>query len=258
MQIRRTFSTEFVAKYSFLALSTALLGAPFALAQTFVSPTASLPDAPVASSAEYPAGGAHDAKPAEPTPPVADSFDKYILPGQQAPALHARDKFILGVRDAVSPLSAIGWLASAGYEQGVNGSPNYGQTGTGFAQRLGASAARASSEGIFGDSILAPLLHEDPRYYQLGRGHSFVRRLVYSGTRGLITRTDGGHTTVNLANLGGNLGGAALTNLYYPSLNTSFSETAKTFGGSVGGSALGFVVSEFLSDTLQFLHLKDQ
>ena len=258
MQIRRTFSMQFVAKSSLLALSLALFGARCASAQTFVPVTASLPDAPDAPSAEYPAGGAHDAGSATPSPAIADTYDKYILPGQQAPPLHARDKFILGVRDAVSPLSAIGWVASAGYEQAANGSPNYGQTGTGFAQRLGASAARAGSEGIFGDSILAPLLHEDPRYYQLGRGHSFVRRLVYSGTRGLITRTDGGRATVNLANLGGNLGGAALTNLYYPSQNTSFSETAKTFGSSVGGSALGFVVSEFLSDTLQFLHLKDQ
>ena len=80
---------------------------------------------------------------------------------------------------------------------------------------------------------------------------------MYAGTRGLVTRTDGGHTTLNLSNIGGNLAGSAMTNLYYPQLNRGLSQTMQTFGGSVGGSALGFVVSEFLSDTLEALHLKD-
>ena len=189
-------------------------------------------------------------------PKVASRYDKYILPEQTALPITARDKFILGARDAFSPLAITGWVASAAYEQVLNGSPNYGQNGKGFAQRLGAGAVRDVTEGMFCDSILAPILHEDPRYYKLGHGHSFVHRLVYSGSRGLITRTDSGRTTINFANIGGNLGGAMLTNTYYPELNQGFSETAKTFGSSVGGSALGFVVSEFLSDTFVFLHLK--
>ena len=188
---------------------------------------------------------------------VASRYDKYLAAGETAPKLTASDKFVLGLKDAISPLSAIGWVASAGYAQAVDGSPNYGQTGKGFAQRLGAGAARDFSEGVIGDSILAPIFHEDPRYYKLGRGHSFVHRVVYAGTRGLVTRTDGGHATLNLSNIGGNLAGSAMTNLYYPQLNRGLSQTMQTFGGSVGGSALGFVVSEFLSDTLEALHLKD-
>ena len=72
-------------------------------------------------------------------------------------------------------------MISAGYEQIVNGSPNYGQTGKGFAQRLGAASARASSENIFSDSVIAPILHQDPRYYRMGPGHPFFHAAVLCG-----------------------------------------------------------------------------
>ena len=219
-----------------------------------------LPEAPEAGVSTAGGYGGQAAIAKSTGPPVAGRYTKYIQPGQTAPKLSVSDKFILGAKDAFGPLSAVGWVTSAGYEQAVDGSPNYGQLGdtqrgNSFAQRLGAAAARASSEGLFGDSILAPILHEDPRYYKMGSGHNFVKRLVYSGSRALITRTDGGHLTPNFAQLGGNLAGAALTQAYYPPINRGFTQVAETFGGSVGGSALGFVVSEFLADTLHGLHI---
>ena len=195
---------------------------------------------------------------------IVGPYDKYINPGEIAPRINAYQKFVLGVRDAISPLSAAGWLVTAGYEQLTDGSPNYGEgpgapnisTGQQFGQRLGAAAARSASEGIFGDSILSPILHEDPRYYRMGAGHNVIKRATYSATRAIFVRTDGGRQTINFGNLGGNLGGSALTQLYYPSINRNFDEVAKTFGGSVGGSALGFLASEFFPDILQGLHLQ--
>jgi hypothetical protein len=187
---------------------------------------------------------------------IARPTDKYIKPYQQVPRLTVGDKVKLGLKDSVSPLSAIGWLAAAGYSHGINGSPNYGTNGSAFAQRFGAAAARAGSEGIFSDSIMASVLHEDPRYYKMGSGHSFLKRTLYSITRPLITRTDGGHTTVNLAYLSGNLAGSFLTQAYYPPVNRGVSEVMQTYGGSIGGGALGFFVSEFLDNALQAVHLQ--
>ena len=76
----------------------------------------------------------------------------------------------------------------------MNSSPNYGDRCWAFGQRLGAAAARGVSEGVFSNSLFAPLFHEDPRYYIMGPGHSFFKRLVYAGTRSIITRTDSGKT----------------------------------------------------------------
>jgi hypothetical protein len=146
------------------------------------------------------------------------------------------------------PFEALGWFASAGYSHESNSSPNYGTDRGAFGQRLGAAAIRGSSENIFGDSMMSNIFHEDPRYYQMGPAHNFFVRLIYSGTRPLFTRMDSGRATPNFAQLTGTMGGAMLTNLYYPQANRKMGQTMETFGGSIGGNALSDVVSEFYSD----------
>jgi hypothetical protein len=238
-----------------------------ALAQTTAKPAGNssvasltLPDAPgfayagsSASRSSDPADAVTNA--AKPGQPQASHTQKYIEPGQSAPSLSAGDKVLLGLKDAVSPFSALGWLTTAGYEQLVNGSPNYGTDRGAFGQRLGAAAIRDATEGVFGDSVMSPILREDPRYYRMGPSHNFFVRLVYSGTRPILTRTDGGRTSPNLALLAGTLAGSALANTYYPQLNRGATQTMETFGGSLGGSAVGFVVSEFTADLLHAVHL---
>jgi len=238
-------------------LALALLTAPPAQSQ---SDAAALPDAP---------------NPAAPTPaaanPAVDStkgtlintaspYDKYIDPGQPAPPLDFHDKFLLGVKDATSVISVGAWVVNAWYGQATNGKPHYGTNRQAFAQRFGAAAARDASEDIFAESILAPLLHEDPRYYILGPGpgsaHSLVHRFTYAITRALITRGDDGGRTINLSQIGGNLAGAALTQAYYPASDRGALTTLDIFAESEAGSALGFVVSEFFSSMYERVHLK--
>ena len=207
------------------------------------------------SAASRSAGAAFFDDTQKPKPAVAPSVhDKYISPGQIAPKLTAGNKAFLGVKDAISPFSAVGWILSAGYEQASNGSPNYGTNSTAFAQRFGASVARDVSEGILSDSVMSPLFHEDPRYYVMGPSHNFFARAIYAATRPVMTRTDGGRQTINLGFLAGNLEGSALTNLYYPQVNRNAADTLRTFGGSLGGGALGFLASEFYDSVVSFLH----
>jgi hypothetical protein len=229
--------------------------APLLLAAVAVPSSSGLPDAPEAVPTSHVVASSLASDTLHPAGKMAGRYTKYIEPGESVPRLTARDKVVLGLKDAVSLFSITAWVSSAAWEQVLDNSPNYGQTGEGFAKRVGASALRDFTEGTFGDSVLAPLLHEDPRYYRMGKGHNFVKRVVYAGTRGLITRTDGGHTTPNFANTGGNFAGALLTGAYYPARNTTFSETMQTFGSSVGGSAFGFAVTEFLPDVFHALHL---
>jgi hypothetical protein len=194
--------------------------------------------------------------PSGPRPKAAAHLKFVVNPGEVAPPMTVREKVLGGMTNSVSLYSATGWLAAAGWEQLWNNSPNYGTDSGAFGQRLGAAALRGVSEGVFSSSLFAPLFHEDPRYYVMGKGHPFLKRAVYAGTRAIITRTDSGHTTPNFSLLAGNAAGSALTIPYYPAKNTTFSEVAQTFGGSIGGSALGFVVDEFIVDVLIDLHIK--
>jgi hypothetical protein len=193
-----------------------------------------------------------------PTKPAkhAPHLQMTISPGEIADPMSVHDKVIGGIKDSASLFSMTGWFASAGWEQVTNGTPNYGTDSGAFGARLGAAAARGFSEGVFSESLFAPLFHEDPRYYIMGPGHNFFKRLIYAGTRSIITRTDSGRTTANFSLIAGNLAGSALTIPYYPQINTTFPQVMETFGGSLGGSALGYVVDEFIVDALIDLHIK--
>lgn len=218
-----------------------------------------LPDAPgYSSSAALPDAGTDSTTVSTGVPRTrhASRLDKFIEPTEIAPPLTAGDKVLLGLRASVTPFTMIGWFGSAAYGQGTDGPPNYGQNFRGFAQRLGATAARSATEDVFTDSVLAPALHEDPRYYEMGHGHNPAARALYAVSRVFITQTDSGRSTLNLAQLGGNAAGAALTQTYYPPINRGFEQTAKTFGTSLGGSALGFLFSEFLGPTARRIELK--
>jgi hypothetical protein len=265
--------TLFAALILFVSAGTVVSAQTETASATQTNPTdamLSLPDAPdftTSSSAADEASatdaitnpsdtGAAAAAAAKRRLRYATRRDITIQPGEIAPTLAPHDKVVLGLEESFTLFSVIGWTTSAGYSQLVNGSPNYGTDSGAFGMRLGATALRNISENILGDAVFAPLFHEDPRYYKMGDGHNVFKRGIYAATRAIITRTDDGHERVNYSLLAGNAAGAALTNAYYPRLNQGATQTAKAFGTSVGGSAIGFVVTEFLDDALKFAHLQ--
>lgn len=236
-----------------------------AVIQTAMLALPDAPDAALINAVDAPAGFSTSAGPsfdrapgqeASVKRPMASPFDGVILSSEQAPQLTVKDKFLMGARSTVTPFSMAGWLLSSGYSHLTNGPPNYGTDKGAYGQRLGAATILSSSEDFFSTAVMASVFHEDPRYYQMGRSHGIGQRIVYAATRVLITKTDSGKATVNLALLTGNLAGAALTNTYYPPRNHGVGQTMLIFGGSLGGSALGFGVNEFLNDALQLAHLK--
>jgi hypothetical protein len=189
--------------------------------------------------------------------PVVSRYSKYIPAGAAAPQIHGREKLILGARDLYSPGNFLDMVFSAGWGQLTNSQPNYGTNGDAFGKRVGAAAIRETSEGILTDGVFAVMLHEDPRYFVLGPKSGLMNRTLYAITRPLITRNSSdGHTTVNGAMLLGFAASAALTNTYYPKINRNFGDTARTFGGSLGGAAIGFSIDEFSGQVLEAVHLK--
>ncbi len=179
---------------------------------------------------------------------------KHIPPGWRVSPLTREDKVLLGVDDLVNPLTLSTEVISAGYSHLRNSEPNYGTNSGAFAQRVGATLLRDSSQGLFTDAVFAPLLHEDPRYYRLGRTHGFWARTMYAVTRPLVTRDDGGRATANSALLLGYASAAGLTYAYYPQSNRNAHDVAATFGGSIGGAAFGDFVDEFVPEILGALH----
>jgi hypothetical protein len=215
------------------------------------APSALMEDGPQSMSGSTPA-------PTTAQPRVIGKRFKYIPSGFTAQPINGREKVVVGLRDLISPFNFLGMISSALYSQWTNGEPNYGTNSGAFAQRFGAAAIRESSQGLFTDAVFCPLLRQDPRYYVEGPQYGFWHRTFYAATRPLVGRTDSGKNTVNSALLLGYASAAALSYAYYPQSNQNFHDTASTFGGSIGGAALGFWVAEFSDQVLEAFHLKKQ
>lgn len=222
------------------------------------SSSAALPDDPSVHLAGLDPAPAPQTAPRSATSaaPTAPKYTMTILAGYHAQPLTSHEKVVLGFRDMYSPSTFIGEVASAGYSHITNGQPNYGTDKGAFGQRVGASVLRDASEDLLSEVILAPILHEDARYYIEGSRYNFFHRTIYAATRPIITRTDSGKSTINASVLIGYAGASALSYTYYPAINQNFKDTAATYGGALAGAAVGDFVNEFLDDVLQTLHLE--
>lgn len=102
--------------------------------------------------------------------------------------------------------------------------------------------------------ILPTLLHEDTRYYAVGRGPKW-KRLGYAMSRVAVARTYEGHSTPNLAGLGGKVGAQAVSTTYYPPGSEEFGVLATKFAYSIARD-MGFTVfREFYPDiAIHVLH----
>ncbi len=187
---------------------------------------------------------------------VARKYSEVVLPGQSALPLTGGDKVKFAFVQAVSPFNIVAWGISSAYSQAVDSAPHYGQGWGPYGQRYGAAAARGTMQTLAADAVFAPLFHDDPRYYELGRSHKFVNRGIYAATRTVITRSDSGTRRLNLPLLVGYGVAAGASYSFYPDRDRTGSQVAYTYAGSIGGAALGFLFDEFLDDGLRAIHFR--
>jgi hypothetical protein len=226
-----------------------------------VEPTgsAALPDAPsaVSSSLDGTDGQAGIAASAGSSKSqIAPKYAGIILPGQAAVPLTAGNKVAYGLRDAASAFALVDITVSAGWSQLIDSSPHYGTDATGFGKRYGVSALRNTVQTVATESLFDPMFGDDPRYYELGKSHKFLNRVVYAATRVVVTRSDSGKSRLNAPLLLGYGVAAGMNNLYYPDQDTGGKQTFYNYASSLGAAALGFEVDEFLDDALRWVHLR--
>src|SRR5579859_7744611 len=119
------------------------------------------------------------------------------------PALSTGQKFHLataGVFDYFT-FPFIGALAAI--DQANNSPKSWGQGWGAYGQRYGASFADNGIGTYMTTAVFPSMLHEDPRYYQLGKG-TFGHRAYHAINRLFITRTDSGGTHFNYSETVGN------------------------------------------------------
>jgi hypothetical protein len=164
------------------------------------------------------------------------------------PPLTAKEKFKVTARGLFDPSEFVLTGFVAGFNQAANSNPTYGQGMQGYAKRYGTAYGDNFVENFMASAILPSLLHQDPRYYQLGHG-GFFRRVAHAVSRVLITRSDSGHTQVNFSELGGAFAAAEIsTYTYHPSSERGFGNVVSIWGTQMSLDAATYVLKEFWPD----------
>jgi hypothetical protein len=166
---------------------------------------------------------------------------------KELPALRSSQKFRLataGVFDwAAFPFNGV----LSGIAQAKNDPKQWGQGWGAYGKRYGASFADNSIGTYMTTAVFPSLLHEDPRYYQLGKGR-FVHRAYHGINRLFVTRTDSGHDHFNYSESVGNAVAAAISNIYHVPADRTASRNTTTFAFLILYDGLSNELKEFWPD----------
>jgi hypothetical protein len=129
--------------------------------------------------------------------------------------LSAKTKFKLSAKTMSDPItvSFLGVIALMG--QASNSEPSYGKGLKGYSKRYATTFADTGIGTLMTTSVFPTLLHQDPRYFQLGIGTKW-HRAKYSISRIFVTRADSGKPQFDYSEIVGNAVAAGISNTYHP------------------------------------------
>jgi len=172
---------------------------------------------------------------------------------KQIPPLTTGQKFKLVALGTFDPVEFPYVGVLAGIDQAENTDPSYRQGLKGYGKRYALAFADTTVENFMVGAVVPTLLHQDPRYYQLGKG-GFWHRAGYAALRIFITRTDSGKTQFNYSEWVGSAVAAGLANTYHPPADRNALNSANIWVTQLWGDAVAFELKEFWPDIKRKLH----
>ena len=166
----------------------------------------------------------------------------------QIPPLTTGQKFKVVTRSSFDYVEFPWYGFLAGISQAENSEQGYGQGAAGYGKRYGAAFADGTIENFWTAAILPSVLHQDPRFYQSGKG-GFWHRTGYAMSRIFVTRTDSGGSQFNTSEIVGSAIAAGIsTYSYHPHSDKTLSNTASVWATQIGYDTITIVVKEFWPD----------
>ncbi len=161
--------------------------------------------------------------------------------------LTAKQKLTIAAKDSFDyPLFLLAG-AFAGLDQLTNSDPSFGQGLKGYAHRLGAWYADEAIGNMMTEGLFPVMLHQDPRYFRLGKG-SIMKRTGYALTRVILCHPDGSDKwQFNYSEWLGNATAVAISQTYHPDNRTAL-DASEFLLEQVGTDAVSQVLKEFWPD----------
>ncbi|MGI4829732.1 MAG: hypothetical protein ACRYFU_16280 [Janthinobacterium lividum] len=222
------------------------------VASTSALPDESLPDAPGVPSVSDPQGSgaptqsAGDPKQTSRILGIIPNF-RSVSVGSVLPPQTVKDKFKTGLADSFDYSAFVFVGIQAGIAQATDSYPAFHQGAAGYARYYWHTFADQADENLLVESVFPSVFHEDSRYYTLGHG-GFIKRSSYALSRALITRTDSGGETFNVAEIGGAASAASISAAYYPAEYRTWTKVGQRWLTNVILDTATLYVREFWPD----------
>ncbi len=134
-----------------------------------------------------------------------------------AATLSAGQKLRFAFLGSTDPMAFGTAFAVAGYHEAANDDSGFGWGAEGYGKRAGAAFLDNFDSKMLGRGFFPVVLHQDPRYFRLGYG-SYRHRILHAASSSILCRHDNsGKWEPNYSKVLGNIGSAAISDLYYPS-----------------------------------------
>jgi hypothetical protein len=131
----------------------------------------------------------------------------------------------------------------------------YGPGLEGFGKSVGVSLLQDATGQFFGAFTIPSLVRQDPRYFRMPHA-PFTKRLIYSISRTVISRSDAGKSMPNYATLLNYPIGAELSNFYVPGVQTDAKSTATRVLTGYALDPVNNIINEFLPDLASHVHVQ--
>jgi hypothetical protein len=133
-------------------------------------------------------------------------------------------KYKLFFKSATDPWPFLLAGVVSSFDQATNSPPEWGQGWGAYGHRFATSYSDYFIGNFMGNAVLPSLLHEDPRYFQRGKG-KVITRILWAAGSSFWCRRDNGGWGPNWANVGGNFIGTAIARAYYPPSERNVKDT---------------------------------
>ena len=235
-----------------------------AVPQPVLQATASLPDAPdllmvqQSSSAQQ-----QDDPPAAPLPHTPPPQPKRILglmpnyravsAGVKPPPATPKQAFVIATKQSFDYSSFVFVGITSMIAEGTDAHPKLGKGIPGFWAYTWRGYVDKTDGNYWVVFILPSLLHEDERYYALGRGR-VIKRLGYAASRILVTPDYNGHNTLNISELLGRGIAQGVSLSYYPTSDRTPGALAEKYAYALMRDAATNAFREVWPDIATHMH----
>jgi hypothetical protein len=172
-----------------------------------------------------------------------------------AVSMTAKQKMGLSFHSVTDPMAFAVAALAGGYHEIDDGGTGFEWGAKGYGERAGAAYLDQFTGNLLGNGILPSILHQDPRYFRLGHG-TITHRMLYAVMTNVMCKHDNTNRwEPNISNIGGNIAGGFISNLYYPSSNSGVSEAFSNGFLVTAEGGFGSLFDEFWPDvSRKFLH----